>query len=140
MRDQGATNARKLQSSIHHVAIQNKLLRTKIEGFKDALKAKKRQNKKSKALDVQQQEEYYGGAVFYSPRKIREARYREKVLQQKKEAEELAKAETKELKAAARLYKQKIADKKRAATTAAKVAKAQAKADKAAIKEAKKAA
>tara|TARA_R110002003_G_scaffold2091_4_gene24026 strand:+ start:996 stop:1595 length:600 start_codon:yes stop_codon:yes gene_type:complete len=140
VQDQGDRDARKLRSSLHHISVQNELLRTEIEGLRDALLTKKRQNKKGKALDLQQRQEYHGGATFWSPRKIREARYREKVLQQEKEEEQLAKAEAKELQQAARLYKQKIAEEKRVAREAAKVAKAQAKADEAAAKEAEKAA
>ncbi|KAF1942975.1 hypothetical protein EJ02DRAFT_317756, partial [Clathrospora elynae] len=59
--------------------------------------------KKSKSLDLQQRKEYHGGAVYWSPRKVREARARESVKQTEKEAEKLQKAETKQLKAAATL-------------------------------------
>ncbi len=125
---QGAVESQKLRSSLHHIAIQNELLQAKIEGLRDALVVKKRHNKKSKVLDLQQREEYHSGAVFWSPRKIREARYRERVQQQLKQDEELQKAETKELKEAARLYKQKIEIEKRVAREADQAAKAQAKA------------
>ncbi len=136
--EQGAVESRKLRSSLHHIAIQNELLRAEIEGLRDALVVKKRHNKKSKVLNLQQRGEYHGGAVFWSPRKIREAQYRERVQQQLKQDEELQKVEMKELKEAARLYKQKIEIEKRVAREADRAAKAQAKAEQIATKKAEK--
>ncbi|KAF1934931.1 hypothetical protein EJ02DRAFT_362622 [Clathrospora elynae] len=109
-------------------------------GLSEALQVKKKHNKKSKPLDLQQRQEYHGGATFWTPRKVREARYRETVRQQDKEQGQLRKAETKELQQAARLYKQKIVEERRVAWEAAKMAKQQEKADKAAGQAAQKAA
>ncbi|KAI1522067.1 hypothetical protein PtrSN001C_011989, partial [Pyrenophora tritici-repentis] len=47
-------------------------------GLEEALQHKKKHKKKGKALDLQQRQEYHGGSVFWSPRKIREARARER--------------------------------------------------------------
>ncbi|KAI0615762.1 hypothetical protein TUN199_12326, partial [Pyrenophora tritici-repentis] len=69
--------ARKLRSSVHHLSVQYKLLQHENEGLKEALQHKKKHKKKGKALDLQQRQEYHGGSVFWSPRKIREARARE---------------------------------------------------------------
>ena len=55
--------ARKLRSSVHHLSIQNKLLKHENEGLKEALQHKKKHKKKGKALDLQQRQEYHGGAV-----------------------------------------------------------------------------
>ncbi len=136
--EQGAIESRKLRSSLHHIAVQNELLRAEIDGLRSALVVKKRHKKKSKVLDLQQREEYHGGAVFWSPRKIREARYRERIQQQLKQDEQLQKAEEKQLKDSARLYKQKIAIEKRTAREADQAAKAQAKAEQVAAKQAEK--
>jgi hypothetical protein len=38
------------------------------------LSAKKKYRKKGKVFDLQQRQKYYGGAVLWSPGKIREAR------------------------------------------------------------------
>jgi len=115
-------------------------MHAEMEGLRDALQVKKQHKKKSKPLDLQQRQEYHGGAQFWSPQKVREAQYRKTALQHQKDKEALEKAESKELKAAARLYKQKIAEEKRVAAAAAKVAKQQAKAAEAAAKQALKAA
>ncbi|KAL7780618.1 hypothetical protein CFE70_010643 [Pyrenophora teres f. teres 0-1] len=45
--------------------------------------------KQSYMLDLQQRQEYHGGAVFWSPRKIREAHTREAVQQREDEAVQL---------------------------------------------------
>ncbi|KAF2007004.1 hypothetical protein P154DRAFT_541823 [Amniculicola lignicola CBS 123094] len=82
-------------------------------GLREALTTKSRHKNKGKALDLQQREEYHGGAVFWSPRKLREACVRQEVREQEDRELRLQKAEVKELKAAATLYKQKIAEEKR---------------------------
>lgn len=42
---------------------------------------------------MQQRQEYYGGAVFRSPRKIREAQARERVREQEEEEQQVEKLE-----------------------------------------------
>jgi hypothetical protein len=49
--------------------------------------------------------EYWGGAVFWSPRKLREAKARDTVKQREEEEEKLRKSDDKKLKEAASLYK-----------------------------------
>jgi hypothetical protein len=56
-------------------------------------------------MDLQQRKEFHARSIFYSPRKVREARARETVKQQQEEAEKLRKSEVKELRASAALYK-----------------------------------
>jgi hypothetical protein len=70
---------RKLRSSVHHLSVQNELLKHKVDGLEEALQHKEKHKKKGKALDLQQHQEYHGGAVHWSPRKLREARAREAV-------------------------------------------------------------
>ncbi|KAF1943775.1 hypothetical protein EJ02DRAFT_342491, partial [Clathrospora elynae] len=73
--------------------------------------ADKEANKKNgKALDLQQQQEYHGGAVFWSPRKMREAYARETVRQRDEAEEKLQKAKTKGLREAAQLLKKRQAE------------------------------
>ncbi|KAI9874588.1 MAG: hypothetical protein M1823_007651, partial [Watsoniomyces obsoletus] len=70
-----------------------------------ALNTKKKYKKKSNTLDLQQREEYHGGAVFWSPSKIREARFRERVRAREEEQEKLQKAERRHMKEQATLLK-----------------------------------
>ncbi|KAF1969249.1 hypothetical protein BU23DRAFT_477608, partial [Bimuria novae-zelandiae CBS 107.79] len=57
----------------------NKLIHYKLEGVKDALREKKKASIKRKVLPLQQHEEYYRGAVFWSPRARKEVEVRYKV-------------------------------------------------------------
>jgi hypothetical protein len=139
VKDQGSQDTKKLRRSLHHLSVQNELLKHEIDGIKQALSIKEKRKKKGKALDLQQRQEYHGGAVFWSPKKIREARVRQSVREQEEKEQQLQKAETAELKKAARLYKEKIRQEKQAAREAAKKAREKEKAKKAAQREAQKA-
>jgi len=71
-KDERSKETKKLNRSLHHISIQNEILRHEIQGLKDALMTKKKQKKKSHPLDLQtDQDTYHGGAVFWSPRKLR---------------------------------------------------------------------
>jgi hypothetical protein len=56
-------------------------------------------------LDLQQREEYHSGAMIWSPRKLREARARDKVRRDKEEALLIQKVEEKERKATQKALK-----------------------------------
>lgn len=129
---QSSKNAQKLSHSFHHISVQNELLRYEINGLKEALLAKEKYKKKSKPLDLQQRQEYHGGAVFWSPRKVREARVRQSMKEQEEKERQLQKAETAELRKAAKLCKERIAEEKRVAQEAAKVAREKERAEMAA--------
>jgi len=135
VKDQSSRDVRKIRGSIHHIAVQNELLRDEISGLQEALQFKDRHNKKSKPLDLQQSN---GGTVFYSPKKLAEAEEREAIKERNKEQEELKKVEMKELREANRLYKEKIAEEKREQRERAKVVRAQEKEMKAAEQARKK--
>jgi hypothetical protein len=78
MRDQGSKDTQKLRQSLHHLSVQNELLKHETDGIKQALSVKEKRKKKGKALDLQQRKEYHGGAILWSPRKVREARTMER--------------------------------------------------------------
>jgi hypothetical protein len=139
VKDQGSRDTKKLRQSLHHLSVQNELLKHEMDGIKQALSIKEKRKKKGRALDLQQRQEYYGGAVFWSPRKIREARVRQSIREQEEKEQQLQKAETAELKKAAKLYKDKIQQEKRAAREAARKAKEEERAEKAAQRKAQKA-
>jgi hypothetical protein len=82
----------KLSRSIHHISIQNLLLHHKVDSLEQVIPTQKKHENKSKTLDLQQNKEAQSGAVFYSPRKVEEARVREKTKQQEQKAEELKKS------------------------------------------------
>ncbi|KAI1559105.1 hypothetical protein PtrEW7m1_012005, partial [Pyrenophora tritici-repentis] len=105
--------ARKLRSSVHHLSVQYELLQHENEGLKEALQHKKKHKKKGKALDLQQRQEYHGGAVFWSPRKLREARAREAVRERDEMEEKLPKARAKKQREEAQLQRQVELEEKR---------------------------
>ncbi|KNG47788.1 hypothetical protein TW65_05467 [Stemphylium lycopersici] len=98
--------ARKLRSSIHHLSVENELLKHKVGGLEEALQHKKKHKKKGKALDLQQRREYHGGTVHWSPRKLREARAREAVRERDETEKKLQKAQAKKQRKEAQLQRQ----------------------------------
>ena len=103
--DRTSDEAKTLSNLIHHVTVQKELLEDENKGLRDALTTKKNHNKKGRVLDLQQREEYHGGAVIWSPRKLREAEARDKVRRDEEEAHLIQKAEEKEQRATAKAYK-----------------------------------
>jgi hypothetical protein len=76
-----------LAAAFHSLQVQNKLLYYENKGLCAAITTKQQHATKSKTLDLQQRKEYHGGAVLWSPCKLREARVRERLKQ--RNAEEL---------------------------------------------------
>jgi hypothetical protein len=120
VKDNGGAAAKELSGALHSLQVHNELLLHENTGLRDALTTKRKRSKKGKTLDLQQRKEFKSAAVFWSPRKIREARARESVREEEEQAEKLRKSETKQLRAAAALYKKQLA-------AAAKVAREEAK-------------
>jgi hypothetical protein len=137
VRDTAAEDSKMLSQTLHSLAAQNELLHHEVNGLREALTAKRRHKKRGKPLDLQQREEYHGGAVFWSPRKLREARAREAVVQHQEHEEQLAKANRKELRAAAKLLREQEAEERRVARARAKVVRDQMKAEQAAARAAR---
>jgi hypothetical protein len=111
--DPNAHDARELSSKVHHLQTRNELLNVENEGLKQALVVHKKHKKKGKQLDLQQRKEFHSRAVFWSPRKIREAKARELVKQQEETAKKLEKTREREKKLAAKLLREKNAEQKR---------------------------
>jgi hypothetical protein len=74
---------KKLSRSLHSISVQNELLKHEVRGLREALASKKKGQNRSKPLDLQQRKEYHGGSVFWSPRRVREARVRQTVKERK---------------------------------------------------------
>ncbi|KAI1559336.1 hypothetical protein PtrEW13061_012431, partial [Pyrenophora tritici-repentis] len=100
---------------------------------KDALRAalhvhQKPRNRHEPPLDLQQRKAFHSGAVWWSPCKLREARFRQLVKEKEKEKELLDKIELKEAKENNRIYQLKIKEAARAAREEAKKVRDEAKA------------
>jgi hypothetical protein len=139
VRDQSSKDAKKLRRSLHHISAQASILRGEVRGLRAALNVRKRQEKKSYTLQVNKPHEYHGGAVFWSPRKVRQARDDEAARQLQQQQEVLQKAEKTHLKEQARLYKLQVAEEKRVEKERLKEVRAKERAEKEAQKEAQKA-
>ncbi|PVH90288.1 hypothetical protein DM02DRAFT_607597 [Periconia macrospinosa] len=73
--DSGDVNAaRKLERSVHHLTVQNELYKHEINGLIEAVDAIKKHRKAAETLPLETQEKYTGGAVFWSPKKVKEAK------------------------------------------------------------------
>jgi hypothetical protein len=88
---------------------------------------------------LQQREEYHGGAVFWSPRKKREAEARDETNKRLAEEDKLQKAQMKHLKTANALCNKKLKGERRVATVAKREEREKEKAEKAASAAARKA-
>jgi hypothetical protein len=106
VKDTQQEESKKLSLSLHHISVPNELLKHENEGLREALHHKRKHKKKSKALDLQQRQEYHGGAVFWSPRKVREARAREAIRQRNEIEKKLQKAWAKKEREEAQLQRQ----------------------------------
>lgn len=130
VKDKRLPEAKALRQTIHHLAIQNELLHDENQGLIEALQVKKKQNKKSKALDLNKHTlDDWGGAQWHSPRQFGEARTRERIMKEQQHKDELEKAELKKLKAANKLYNDKMVEQKREAAAEAKVERDRKKAE-----------
>lgn len=94
-KEESSRDTQKILRSLHHLTVQVDLLRTENKGLQEALLLTQKHKKKSKPLDLQQRQEYHGGAVFWSPKKIREAQARERVREQEEEEQQREKARIK---------------------------------------------
>lgn len=108
--DRAKAQATELLERVEALQVKNKLLREENLGLQEALDTKNKKQKKRNTLDLQQREEYYGGSIFRSPKKLREARWREAVKQDEAERLRLQKTHDRELKAAATRYKKQQAE------------------------------
>lgn len=113
-KDKKSAEAKALRQVIHHLAVQNELLHYENEGLVEALKMKKKQNKKSKASDlVKRHFRDWSGAKWHSPRSFQEARTCDRIIKETQHQEELEKAEMKELAHANKLYNEELLQEKR---------------------------
>jgi hypothetical protein len=115
VKDTSSKEVKSLSVTFHKLQVNQELKDYQIAGLESALRVREKQKKKSTILDLQQRKEYHGCAVFYQPRKIREALFRELTKQQEDEQEKARKAGRKENSAAAARYQKQIAKEAKAA-------------------------
>jgi hypothetical protein len=130
----------KLNQTIHQLSIRSVLAEHENKRLKEALINEKKRRKRGKALPLVAAEEYQGGAAFWSPRKVKEARDRQ--LQQGLEEEQLQhqRAEAARLRQERRQEKLQAVQQRRAARVEAQIIRQEKKAREAADRASRQAA
>ncbi|KAF1998854.1 hypothetical protein P154DRAFT_438325, partial [Amniculicola lignicola CBS 123094] len=95
------TRSRQLSQTIHSISVRNILLENENNRLKEALVNEKKKRQRGKPLLLEAPSQYDGGAIFWSPQKVQEARDR----QCKKDAEEEALQHQKDLDKIERAHK-----------------------------------
>ena len=113
VKDQRDKDVRKLQRSLHHIAAQNSILHGEIKGLRESLAIKKRRENKGHTLQLNNPEDYHGGSVFWSPRRVQRARDDEVSRQQQAVQLQLQKAEKAQEMEQSRLHKLRVRQEKR---------------------------
>jgi hypothetical protein len=131
---------KKIRRSLHHISAQNSILRAENRGLRETLFIKKKCEKKSYTLQLNNSNEYHGGAVFCSPKKIRQLHLDEIEKRRQKDEMKLQKAERRQLQKQALLCKLQQTEDRRVERERLKEAREKERAEKAAQKEAQKAA
>ncbi|KAF1950537.1 hypothetical protein CC80DRAFT_528900 [Byssothecium circinans] len=78
VRDEGSKEVQKLKRSLYYISVQNELLHAEVQGLQEALLIKKKQQKKSKPLDLQQRKEYHSSAEKKERERLRVEKREEK--------------------------------------------------------------
>jgi hypothetical protein len=93
LKDRGDNRAQKLSQAFHQISTQKTLLEHEVKPLRKALINEKMRRKRGKPLLLEEPEEYHGGAVFWSPRKVKEARDRRQLKEREEEQLQHQKAE-----------------------------------------------
>jgi hypothetical protein len=130
----------KLNQTIHRLSIRSELAEQENIRLKEALVNEKKRRKRGKPLPLEAAEEYYGGTIFLSPRKVQKAR--DRLLQQGLEEEQLQhqRAEAARLRQEKRQEKLQAAQQRRAVRVEAQIIRQEKRAREAADRASRQAA
>lgn len=131
VKDRGDKRAQKLSQAFHQISTQKTLLEYEVKGLREALVNERTRRKRGKPLLLQEPEEYQGGAIFWSPRKVKEARDRQQLQEREEEQVLHQKAEKSRLREEARQAKAREKEIRRQARAAARLVREKEKADRA---------
>jgi hypothetical protein len=131
IQDRASNEAKQLSTSLHHLQVQNDLLRHENKGLKAALSTKKKRKKHGKVLPLGHSGESHGGAVLYSPRTVQRARDRALATQREEEKEHLQKLQRKKQREDNKYLKQLQLKEKREERERLKVVREKERAEKA---------
>ncbi|KAI0569295.1 hypothetical protein TUN199_11454 [Pyrenophora tritici-repentis] len=120
--------AQKLSRAFHSISVQKSLLTHEAQGLMQALVNERQRRKRGKALPLEAGEDYHGGAVFWSPRKVKEALDRQHQQGLEEERLQHQRAEAARLREIKKQEKLQAAQQKRAARAAAQIIRQEEKA------------
>nr|BBG74266.1 hypothetical protein [Alternaria alternata] len=103
--EKAKVEVKQLSQGIQWLQVNNALLHDRNQGLQQEINAKSKQKLAIKTLNLQQRKEYHGSAVFWSLRKIREARTREAVRQDNAEQQRLQMSRDRNFRTTATAYK-----------------------------------
>jgi hypothetical protein len=126
---------RRLEASIHQAAAQTELIKHENEGLRASLATKIKRKGRVKRLPFEGAEKPGGGAIFWSPRVVGEARSRRVEMEAGKLEEKLRIARVKKNRTANKVLKEKQKQKQRVEREKAKEVREKEKAEKAAKRE-----
>ena len=106
--DQGDEQVKRLSQVLHSNSVQNSPLEDEIDRLREAPVKEGTLRKRGQPFLLQRPEEYHGGAVFWLPRKVREACARQVITERDVEKEKQKKTERAEFRAANKLLEDNL--------------------------------
>jgi hypothetical protein len=132
--DQGNRQVKRLSQVLHSNSVQNAVLKDEVVKLREALINERTRRKRGKPLLLEEPEEYHGGAVFWSPRKVKEARDRQQLKEREEQQLQHQKAEASRHREEKRQAKAEAVQARRQAKLEARILREKEKADQAAEK------
>jgi hypothetical protein len=131
VKDRGDRQAQKLSQAFHKISTQKMLLEYKVKSLREALINERTRRKQGKPLLLEEPEEYCGGAIFWSPRKVKEARDRQQLKEHEAQQLQQQKAEANRHREESRQTKAEAVQARRQAKAEARISREKEKAKKA---------
>jgi hypothetical protein len=122
----------KLNQTIHHLSVRATLAEHENKSLREAIVSERMRRKRGKYLLLEEPEEYHGGAVFWSPRKVKEAHDRQQLKEREEEQLQQQKAEANRQREDSRQAKAEAVQARRQAKVEARISREMEKADRAA--------
>jgi hypothetical protein len=131
VKDRGDRRAQKLSQAFHQISTQKTLLEYEVKSLREALINERTRRKRGKPLLLEEPEEYHGGAIFWSPRKVKDARERQQLKEREAQQLQQQKAEANRHREESRQTKAEAVQARRQAKAEARISREKEKAEKA---------
>jgi hypothetical protein len=138
--DRRDPRAQKLSRAYHSISVQKTLLEHEARGLREALIHERLRRKRGKVPPLEADEDYHGGAVFWSPRKVKEARDRQRQQELEEQDQQRQKAERAHMREQNKQLKRQLLETRRRERAEARLLREQEKAQRAAERASRQAA